>query len=48
VSIGGGIVPSLVTGLEALPIDDAGLDRVCIGLSGEKKLDLLLAGDGGT
>lgn len=47
-SIGGSIVPSLVLGLEALPMDDAGLDRVCMGRSGEKKLDLLLAGDGGT
>jgi hypothetical protein len=40
--------PSFEFGLEPLPIAEAGLDR-CIGLSGEKKLDLLLtlAGEGG-
>ena len=46
---GGGILPSLVLGRGALPIAEGGLDLVCIGLSGEKKLDLLLAlaGEGG-
>ena len=49
VNEGGGIVPSRVVGREALPIDEAGRDRDCMGLSGEKKLDLLLtlAGEGG-
>jgi hypothetical protein len=47
---GGGISPSFELGLELFPIADAGLERVCIGRSGEKKLDFLLwlAGEGGT
>lgn len=46
---GGAMSPSLVVGRDPLPIDEAGLELGLIGLSGEKKLDLLLelCGDGG-
>jgi hypothetical protein len=51
VTVGGGGIksPSFELGLEPLPIAEGGLDRCCIGLSGEKKLDFLLtlAGEGG-